>query len=111
MNADTKTKWDNLVKLLQTTTAQAKDPTFTYLHGIVFGLDFPRGGVEISSSECDQTVYCAMKYNTAKRQALPLKEVFVPLRKQKGIDMERFQTPDPEQAEIYLRKYCNLIPT
>jgi hypothetical protein len=102
-----KEQWDKFIELLENITVQPKDTAMTYLHGVAFGLDYPKKGAYINSVEQDQTIYHAILYNTKKRDELPLKTLLT--KDPEGIDLVKFQTPDPEQAEFYLRKHCNLI--
>jgi len=99
-------KWKRFAELLKQIEITSKDPTLTYLHGILFGLDYPQDGVLLSSADQDQTMYYTVLFNTEKRKNLPLKDQFS--KDPEGIDLVRFQTPDPEQAEFYLRKHCNI---
>ena len=102
-------KWKEFSELLKKVKAEPKNSTLTYLHGILFGLDYPKDGYEISSSELDQTTYYTIIYNTQKRKDLPLKDLLT--KSPEGIDFVKFQTSDPEKAEEYLREHCNLKTT
>ena len=100
----TNERWGDLEKLMLSPKT-IKNKELTYLHGIVYGLDYPRKDLEIQSANQDRTTYTALVFNTEKRGELPLKELLVSGHKYGNLELVRFNTTEPAEAIEFFKKY------
>lgn len=102
-------KWTNFHELIRK-GGKPKDSNHQYLHGFVYGIDYPcpdsEGKPYAMSAEVDQTTYHALVLDDRLFDENALKDQFT--GKNNSRVVERLATIDPEIAKEFFLKYNNV---